>query len=592
MYKINDDKSIYVTRGDIVALEVSAKDTTKTLGTPYTFQPGEILRMTVYGKKKAQNVVLQKDFPITAVTQTVGIFLTKEDTKIGDIISKPVDYWYEIELNPYDNPQTIIGYDDDGAKVFKLFPEGADKELEEYEPNEDDILARFLDDELDLTSKHPVENQAIARAFANLQGGFKATQEAVTKLHVTPEMYGAIGDGKADDTEALQSCLVSGNRITLNGTYRITSRLNFSGLKDVVLQGGKIVRDKDTTFCTIKGGSCSNIHIVNVEFDGNGNNPDMEYKWSDETQICIFLAGDCHDIFVEKCVIKNHNYGVFTLGANFTEGIVSANATIRDCRFENCCSCIDTYGKGILIDHNTFMNITGNAIQIEPEGGQSAANPLEDKDYYQCAMGSVISNNLLTNVEGTAIVIHDNAYGISIDNNTIVDFTNAINANRAHKGCFVTNNTIIYQKTVDVNSDKRPWDLSYFAVYCGNNSVVKNNYLENCYTAIQGREGSTIEGNTIVSPFVSAIAVSSSDATLMHYISDNIVKKFVRNTAAWWGAYPIVLNGGKAIVNGNVVYSDCEPICNNNCAASVNRLLSTTKQTTAITALELNEYSN
>ena len=52
--------------------------------------------------------------------------MTGEDTKIGQVINKPIDYWYEIELNPEINPQTVIGYDNDGAKIFKLFPEGAD----------------------------------------------------------------------------------------------------------------------------------------------------------------------------------------------------------------------------------------------------------------------------------------------------------------------------------------------------------------------------------------------------------------------------------------------------------------------------------
>ena len=588
MYRVNEDNSIYVTRGDIVLMDVSASFN----GKPYTFVAGDLLRIKVFKKKKCTEVALVKDFPVTAVTQRVQIYLSEEDTKIGNVISKPVDYWYEVELNPLSEPQTIIGYDEDGAKIFKLFPEGADKEVEEYEPGEDELLSRFMDDELDLTSTHPVENQAIARAIARLENSHKATHEAVAKLHVTPEMYGAVGDGKADDTEALQKCLASGRTINLSGTYRITKCLNFSRLKDVVLQGGKIVRDADKTFNTIKGGSCSNIHIINVEFDGNGNNPDLEYTWSDNTQICIFLAGDCYNIFVEKCVIKNHNYGIFALGANFTEGITSVNATIRDCRFENCRDCIDTYGKSILIDHNSFIDITGNAIQIEPEGEPSAANPLKDTHYYQCAIGCVISNNLLTNVNGTAIIIHDNAYGVKIDNNTIVDFAYAINANRTHKGCFVTNNTILYQKEVAVNSDKRPWDLSYFAIYCGKNSVVNGNHLEYCYTAIQGREGSVIEGNTIVAPFVTAIAVSSSDPVLIHFISGNIIRDFVRNTSAWWGSYPIVLNSGKAVLNGNIVYSDCEPICNNGGVASVSGLVSTTEQKTAITPLDVNIYNN
>ena len=59
----------------------------------------------------------------------VEIFLHGAETKFGEVINKPVDYWYEVELNPETKPQTIIGYDEDGAKVFKLFPEGRDVEV-------------------------------------------------------------------------------------------------------------------------------------------------------------------------------------------------------------------------------------------------------------------------------------------------------------------------------------------------------------------------------------------------------------------------------------------------------------------------------
>ena len=124
MYIVNDDKSIYATRGDVVAFSLSAEDGDKA----YVFQPGDVVRIKVYGKKDAETVVLQKDFPVYEASETVDILLSKEDTKIGEIISKPVDYWYEVELNPDTYPQTIIGYDEDGAKVFRLFPEGRDLE--------------------------------------------------------------------------------------------------------------------------------------------------------------------------------------------------------------------------------------------------------------------------------------------------------------------------------------------------------------------------------------------------------------------------------------------------------------------------------
>ena len=164
MFQINDDMSIYVTRGDIVAFTVTAKDNGKN----YKFQPGDVVRLKVFGKKDAENVVLQKDFPVLYVTEKVEIYLSEDDTKFGEIISKPKDYWYEVELNPYDDPQTIIGYDEDGAKVFRLFPEGDD--IPAYVPDPEDIPV--VDDALDMTSTRPVSNQAVAREMARLSAGF------------------------------------------------------------------------------------------------------------------------------------------------------------------------------------------------------------------------------------------------------------------------------------------------------------------------------------------------------------------------------------------------------------------------------------
>lgn len=235
MFQVNDDLSIYVTRGDMVFLKITAENN----GEPYTFDVGEIVRFKVFAKKNCEEVVLQKDFPVTAVTQEVEIILDGDDTKFGEVISKPLDYWYEVELNPNDNPMTIIGYDEDGARVFKLFPEGAD--IPEGAP--DPRVMRTIDTELDMTSERPVQNQVIARAFANLQAGYQATHDAVAALRVTPQMFGAVGDGVADDTEALQKALNYGKSVVLSaGTYRTTRTLTvpygctISGDKNCVIK--------------------------------------------------------------------------------------------------------------------------------------------------------------------------------------------------------------------------------------------------------------------------------------------------------------------------------------------------------------------
>ena len=172
MFTINDDLSIYATRGDIVFFAVSADED----GKPYKFQPGDVVRFKLFGKKDAETVLLQRDFPVSEECETVDIFLTKADTKIGDVISKHKDYWYEVVLNDDTLPQTIIGYDEDGAKVFRLFPEGDD--IPEFVPDPEDI--KVMDDALDMTSTRPVQNQAIARAMVSLRAEFEKTKEDVT----------------------------------------------------------------------------------------------------------------------------------------------------------------------------------------------------------------------------------------------------------------------------------------------------------------------------------------------------------------------------------------------------------------------------
>lgn len=122
MFVINEDMTIYCTRGDAALFSVSANNG----GTSYTFREGDVVRFKVFGKKDCADVVLQKDVTVTEETGAVEIALDSDETDFGGIISKPTDYWYEVELNPETYPQTIIGYDDNGAKVFRLFPEGGE----------------------------------------------------------------------------------------------------------------------------------------------------------------------------------------------------------------------------------------------------------------------------------------------------------------------------------------------------------------------------------------------------------------------------------------------------------------------------------
>lgn len=141
MFVVHEDMTIYATRGDVVYFQAEKK-----VGeSKYLFQPQDIVRIKVYEKKNCSKVVLVKDFVVEEESTSVNIFLEKNEMKFGEIISKPKDYWYELELNPDTFPDTFVGYNEDGPALFKLFPEGKDVvEGEIPDPEEEAAVSRMV----------------------------------------------------------------------------------------------------------------------------------------------------------------------------------------------------------------------------------------------------------------------------------------------------------------------------------------------------------------------------------------------------------------------------------------------------------------
>lgn len=559
MYTVNEDLSIYVTRGDIVALSVTADDK----GKPYTFQPGEIVRFAVYGKKDCTNVVLQKDFPVTAVTQSVDIFLTEEDTKIGEVISKPKDYWYEVVLNPFDNPQTIIGYDTDGTKVFKLFPEGDD--IGEYEPEitPDDIP--IVDEELDLTSPRPVQNQAIARAFANLQGGYQATHDAVAKLHVTPEMFGAVGDGKADDTAALKMTFAAAKKVVIkNGTYLISDTIDVESDAVIEISNAKIL----STATENKKYIFDLTGKDNVKIYGDNATLEMS-KPETAQQACVAIfdahnilldglklakaGGDgiiiggstkkiAQDVFVSNCIIDNsRRNGISIVGA-------VDNVKIQNCVIKNTSGAIPQLGidietwspelinKNIEISHCRFENNATGAVTV-----------------FEYTDGVKIHDNYCDNV--VSVKVNDNYVSvpeaiptnIEMYNNTFkgtVYFYRISDGVFAVKGNVFDGSHITVDHSLSLNNDEliknapakticnNVFNDCLTAIYIGNNAniAVTDNVINNCtlFLNLFGLHDSVISGNIVNGYNVNGeneYCISMSGVVKNLDINNNIIKQ-------------------------------------------------------------------
>ena len=121
MFKIDDKKPnrLLITRGDRGSIYVTAIDL--VTNTSYMFQPGDKVSFVVVPKNGySEGAVLRKDVIVTEESDGVEIPLTSQDTKIGDMIDSYVDYWYNVVLN---DDMTILGSDQDGEKIFRLYPE-------------------------------------------------------------------------------------------------------------------------------------------------------------------------------------------------------------------------------------------------------------------------------------------------------------------------------------------------------------------------------------------------------------------------------------------------------------------------------------
>ena len=116
-----ENKTIKINRGNSLAIDLSIKNGEND----YVYQEGDKVRLSIYNKKALNEApIVSKEVTCTAGTTEQQITLTSEEMKIGTMENKALTFWYEITLND----ETVLGYDEDGAKTLILYPEGTDDE--------------------------------------------------------------------------------------------------------------------------------------------------------------------------------------------------------------------------------------------------------------------------------------------------------------------------------------------------------------------------------------------------------------------------------------------------------------------------------
>ena len=185
--------------------------------------------------------------------------------------------------------------------------------------------------------------------------------DQIKNIAVTPEMYGAAGDGITDDTVPIQNAVNNSKIVYMQNSYLITSGIEVPEGVMIFGTGDITISDYMHTF-TLSG----NNTIMGLTFS---DNLALENEWS-------------------------HIYGLEV-----------DNILIRDCKF-------NTIGLGyaILMDHSTRIQILNNDIKNYSFGGIML--------FHTCSYADIINNRLYNSRWRSA----DHNYPISISGYQDHDF--------------------------------------------------------------------------------------------------------------------------------------------------------------------------
>lgn len=184
------------------------------------------------------------------------------------------------------------------------------------------------------------------------------TRYIIDESQISPQLYGAVGDGIADDTKAIQKTInYAANVKTVvipTGTYKCLTKVNFNQSKTRYIgeNGAVLLSTADDYPFVING---TDISIENIEF--KHDNTTTAFR------LTLEFLPNASRILVKNCRFSGKNGRININNAGISDITISENF-FNECNYGVLINSLSSDISRVTISNNHFLNVTGDAVEV------------------------------------------------------------------------------------------------------------------------------------------------------------------------------------------------------------------------------------
>lgn len=338
-------------------------------------------------------------FPISSFLDVDGKPLENGYVYIGtaglDPVANPTNvYWDEAATQVAAQPiRTIGGYPSNNGVRSRLYVAATDYSIKVTNVNGTDTVPVSLYNAEEFFAADIIFLQAGA-------GAVPRTVESKLRESISVKDFGAVGNGIADDTTAIQNAInaANGRPVYLPaGTYKITSGLDFnttglgivSGLK--LIGEGKYKTTIDNASGTVAITCTSGVSNTDFQYDVAIENLSITNSTSSANTIGILFVGVFQSVINNVRIVDQDSHGLY-MNSTVGDATDCSQINIFECDFSS------NGGWGVLIygDPNAINS------QISVDSCRIISNALGGIAYYSVIQG-IIQNNAIAYNGGVGV---------------------------------------------------------------------------------------------------------------------------------------------------------------------------------------------